>query len=168
MSYKGGRCCCPSSRGGLGQGAEDPGVLANDIANDIVRVFQMFQGALQRLPSGNAALAREAMLIQNWFNGANADMSKRDFRNARIKVNTLYELVMGFSKRVGEATIPGAAEQRRAEAGGSALTQVLSTFGLIPETGFYRPDVPAADAIGKLGWLIPAAAGVALFFATRK
>lgn len=164
MLHAGGRgeCGCSS---GLGIQAEDPTALANEF----VFANKIFQGALQRMPSGNTALAREAMLIQNWFNTASADMAKKDFRNARIKIRTVQELVHIFAQQVGEATVAGGAAQTRAQTGGSILNQALATFGLIPEASIYRPEMPAAEALEGFGkWLLPIGAGLLLILLLRR
>lgn len=162
MLHAGG-CACDGR--GLGQVEEDPAALAEEfrLAN------QIFQATLRRMPSGNTALAREAMLIQRWLNAASADMANRDFRNARIKIRTVEQIVPVFAKQVGEATIGGAGAQQRAEAGGSFLNQALATFGLIPEGSIYRPEMPAAESIETFGkWLLPIGAGLLLLILFRR
>jgi len=149
MSYRG--CCC--ARGGLGQGDEAPTVLTADI----VRLFTGFQATLKRLPSGNAFLADYAMRIQNWFNTTNADMAKRDFRNARIKVNTLQSMVPDFAKRVAEATMSGTKALEEAQAGASPWNQLLNTLGF--GGSIYRPESKTADAFEFGGWLMALSAG---------
>lgn len=158
-----GGCACDGR--GLGQVEEDPAALANEFTF----ARKIFQGALQRMPSGNTALAREAMIIQSWLNTAAADMAKKDFYNARIKIRTVQQVVSVFAKRVGEATVAGGVAQTRAQTGGSILNQALATFGLIPEASIYRPEMPAAEAFEGFGkWLLPVGAGLLLLILLRR
>lgn len=89
--------------------------------------------------------------------------------------------------RLTAADIRSAQAQAQTQSGASFTDQVLATLGI--KTDVYQPDIPGgeiADVVGgavggtaravgslasELGvnpWLIPAAAGVALFFAMRK
>jgi len=161
MSYKSGCCCSSGGRAGLGDVIRDPSLDPITLTRSITRLHLGFQSTLQKLPSGNAFLADRARAIQSWFNNTHADMARRDYYNARIKVNVLEQMVPDFGRSVAEATMGGGEALKKAEAGSSWWNQILAATGLIPQGTIYRPESKTADAIEFSGWALALAAGAA-------
>ena len=152
---------------GLAQGEN-----REELKKQLDQVTSIFNFTAKQVPQGNVPLAEELIRINKWLFNAWRDYNAGRLFDARIKVNTLYQMLGNLGRKIGDLKAGGKKELERAKAGSSFINQVLGTFGLKSEREIYRPDVPGSKVADFLGsvppWALPAGAGLLLFLLVRR
>jgi hypothetical protein len=185
MSYTARACC-----NGLGQTPAE----VESAKGILIRMIQAESNRIAGLADTPpvAVIRQKIADATRWARAASWRL--QDGKNAEamesvvVGIRTMHEVsraITGLSAQDRQA----AQAQQRTQTGASFLDQVLVSLGVKTPEEVYHPDVAggtvadvvgsavggtaraletAAGGIASYPWLIPAAAGVALFFATRK
>jgi len=186
MSYRSGRCCCDGSRGGLGQSPQDVEAGRRILVGMIQRESGRIAGYADT--PAVAAIRKKISEAVTWARAAAWRAQEGKLADAMESVNVGIRFMHEASRATTSLTaadIRAAQAQTQTQTGASFGDQLLATLGI--KTDVYQPDVPGgpvADVVGgavggtaravggaalaSYPWLIPAAAGVVLFLATRK